>query len=131
MDFARLILIANAGAFFVTRAKSNLQFTRHHSMPVDRFAGLCSDHVGKPSLAKQRKAFPILLRKVRYRDAETGKELIFLTNNLDVPAINGSHALQDAMAHRVVLPLSPKNIPRKIGTSGAFPSMSRHANRSG
>jgi hypothetical protein len=87
IDFARLVLIANAGAFFVTRAKSNLQFTRHHSMPVDRFTGLRSDHVGKPTLAKSRKSFPILLRKVRYNDAETGKELIFLTNNLEIPAL--------------------------------------------
>lgn len=87
MDFARLILIANAGAFFVTRAKSNLQFTRHYSIPVDRFTGLRSDHVGKPTLAKSRQAFPALLRKVRYYDSETGKELIFLTNNLEIPAL--------------------------------------------
>lgn len=87
MDFARLILIANAGAFFVTRAKSNLQFTRHYSKPVDRFTGLRSDHVGKPTLAKSRKAFPVLLRKVSYFDSETGKELIFLTNNLEIPAL--------------------------------------------
>jgi len=87
MDFARLILIANAGAFFVTRAKSNLQFTRHYSKSVDRFTGLRSDHVGKPTLTKSRKAFPLLLRKVRYFDSETGKELIFLTNNLEIPAL--------------------------------------------
>ena len=87
MDFARLILIANAGAFFVTRAKINLQFTRHYSMPVDRFTGLRSDHVGKPALTKSRKSFPILLRKVRYHDSETDKELIFLTNNLEIPAL--------------------------------------------
>jgi len=87
MDFARLILIANAGAFFVTRAKSNLQFTRHYSNTVDRFTGLLSDHVGKPTLPKSRKAFPVLLRKVRYFDSETGKELIFLTNNLEIPAL--------------------------------------------
>jgi hypothetical protein len=87
MDFARLFLIANAGAFFVTRAKSKLQFTRHYSLPVDRFTGLRSDHVGKPSLAKSRNAFPALLRKVRYYDSETERELIFLSNNLEIPAL--------------------------------------------
>jgi hypothetical protein len=87
MDFSRLILIANAGAFFVTRAKSNLQFTRHYSKPVDRFSGLRSDHVGKPTLTKSRSAFPVLLRKVRYYDSETSRELIFLTNNLEIPAL--------------------------------------------
>jgi hypothetical protein len=87
MDFTRLALIAQAGAFFVTRAKTNLQFTRHHSKPVDRFTGLRSDHVGKPALSKSRKSFPVLLRKVRYYDVETCKELIFLTNNLEIPAL--------------------------------------------
>jgi hypothetical protein len=87
MDFSRLILIANAGAFFVTRAKSNLQFTRHYSKPVDRFTGLRSDHVGKPTLTKSRNAFPVLLRKVRYYDTETSRELVFLTNNLEIPAL--------------------------------------------
>ena len=87
MDFIRLALIARAGAFFVTRAKTNLQFTRHRSQWVDRFTGLRSDHVGKPTLEKSRKAFPMLLRRVRYLDSETGKELTFLTNNLEIPAL--------------------------------------------
>lgn len=87
MDFARLALIARAGAFFVTRAKTNLQFTRHYSQPVDRFTGLRSDHVGKPTLAKSRKAFPMLLRRVGYLDSETGKEFVFLTNNIEIPAL--------------------------------------------
>jgi hypothetical protein len=88
MDFVRLALIAKAGAFFVTRAKSNLQFTRHYSLEVDRFTGLRSDHVGKPTLAKSREAFPMLLRRVKYFDSETAKEFVFLTNNLNIPALN-------------------------------------------
>lgn len=87
MDFVRLALIARGGAFFVTRAKKNLQFTRHHSLPVDRLSGLRSDHVGKPTLEKSRQAFPMPLRRVKYYDSETAKELVFLTNNLDIPAI--------------------------------------------
>jgi hypothetical protein len=87
MDFTRLALIAQAGAFFVTRAKSNLQFTRHYSQPVNRLTGLRSDHIGKPALDRSRKAFPVLLRRVKYVDLETGKEFVFLTNNLDIPAL--------------------------------------------
>lgn len=87
MDFSRLVQIANAGAFFVTRAKSNLKYARHYSKPVDRLKGLRSDHVGKPKQPKSRKAFPFLLRKVRYYDSETQKELVFLTNNLEIPAL--------------------------------------------
>jgi len=87
MDFTRLALIAQAGAFFVTRAKTNLQFTRHYSMPVNRLTGLRSDHVGKPALQRSRKAFPVLLRRIKYVDLETGKEFVFLTNNLEIPAL--------------------------------------------
>lgn len=87
MDFVRLALIAKAGAFFVTRAKTNLQFTRHYSQPVDRFTGLRSDHIGKPTLEKSREAFPMLLRRVRYFDSETSKEFVFLTNNIEIPAL--------------------------------------------
>lgn len=87
MDFARLVLIANAGAFFVTRAKRNLQFTRHYSNAVDRFTGLRSDHVGKPTLEKSRTSFPLLLRRVKYYDSETSKDFVFLTNNLEIPAL--------------------------------------------
>jgi hypothetical protein len=87
MDFVRLGLIAKAGAFFVTRAKTNLQFTRHYSKIVDRLTGLRSDHVGKPTLEKSRRAFPMLLRRVKYVDLETGKRFVFLTNNLEIPAL--------------------------------------------
>jgi hypothetical protein len=87
MDFERLNLIAKAGAFFVTRAKDNLRFSRQRSLPVDYATGLRSDQIGKPSLAKARGDFPALLRKVRYFDKETQRDLVFLTNHLDVPAL--------------------------------------------
>lgn len=88
MDFARLHLIARAGAFFVTRAKDNLQFARQVSRPVDYPCGLRSDQIGKPKLPKARSDFPSLLRKVRYYDEETGRTFVFLTNNLNIPALS-------------------------------------------
>ena len=87
MDFARMHLIVYAGAFFVTRAKDNLQFARQVSRPVDYPSGVRSDQIGKPKLAKARADFPSLLRKVRYYDEETGRDLVFLTNNLNIPAV--------------------------------------------
>src|SRR5260221_5234885 len=87
MDFSRLGRIASAGAFFVTRAKDNLRFSRQRSLPVDYPAGLRSDQIGKPTLAKARAAFPALLRKVRYFDADTGRDFVFLTNHLAIPAL--------------------------------------------
>ena len=87
MDFARLARIVLAGAFFVTRAKSNLRFTRHRSLPRDYLEGVLSDQVGCPSLPKAAADLPYPLRRVRYFEKETGKHLVFLTNNLDIPAI--------------------------------------------
>lgn len=87
MDFGRLHRIAIAGAFFVTRAKKNLRFSRQRSLPVDRLAGVRSDHLGKPTLEKARRAYPGLLRKIRYYDSETERELVFLTNNLDISSL--------------------------------------------
>ena len=86
MDFARLARIVLAGAFFVTRAKSNLRFTRHRSLPRDCLEGVLSDQVGCPSLPKAATDFPYPLRRVRYFDAESSKHLVFLTNNLEIPA---------------------------------------------
>ena len=86
MDFARLARIVQAGSFFVTRAKSNLRFTRHYSMPRDCLEGVLSDQVGCPSLLKAATDFPYPLRRVRYFDKETAKHLVFLTNNLEIPA---------------------------------------------
>jgi hypothetical protein len=87
MDFQRLNGIAGAGAFFVTRAKDNLRFSRQRSLPTDFPAGVRSDQIGKPTLPKARATFPALLRKVRYFDAETDRDLVFLTNHLEIPAL--------------------------------------------
>ena len=88
VDFARLARIAQATAFFVTRAKDNLRFTRQRSLPVNFAEGLRSDHIGKLTHAKSRAAFPWPLRKVRYFDAETKRHLVFLSNNLQIPALS-------------------------------------------
>lgn len=87
VDFVRLARIAGANAFFVTRAKTNLRFTRHHSSPVNFPDGLRSDQVGKLSVPSSRKAFPWPLRKVRYFDEELRRDFVFLTNHLDLPAL--------------------------------------------
>ena len=90
LDFKRRNGIACAGAFFVTRAKDNRRFSRQRSLPTDFPAGVRSDPMGKPTLAKARAAFPARLRKVRYFDAETERDLVFLTNPLEIPALTGA-----------------------------------------
>lgn len=87
VDFARLYRITTAGAFSVTRAKDNLRFTRHQSLPVDVTTGLASDQIGKLTLPHSRADYPGQLRRIRYHDPGTGKWLIFLTNQLELPAL--------------------------------------------
>jgi transposase len=87
IDWARLHQIASAGAFFVIRAKDNLRFTRYKSQSVDKGTGLRSDQIGKLSIPKSRGDFPAFLRKVPFYDEEKKKHLIFLTNNLQIPAL--------------------------------------------
>ena len=87
MDYARLAHIVQAGSFFVTRAKCHLRFTRHRSLSRDYLEGVLSDQVGCPSLPKAATDFPYPLRRVRYFDKETAKHLVFLTNNLEIPAL--------------------------------------------
>lgn len=88
MDFVRLARVASANAFFVTRAKDNLRFTRHQSRLVNFADGLRSDQIGKLTIWRSRKSFPWPLRKVRYFDEETRRDLVFLTNHLEVPALS-------------------------------------------
>ena len=87
MDFSRMNRISCSSAFFVTRAKINLKFSRQHSMPVDYTSGVCSDQIGRPTLPKAREQFSSLLRRIRYFDEENNRYFIFLTNNLSIPAL--------------------------------------------
>lgn len=87
VDFKRLRHIQNASAFFVTRAKRNFRFRRLYSHPADRTTGLQSDQTVVLTGFHARKDYPEKLRRVRYRDPETGKRFVFLTNNHTVPAI--------------------------------------------
>ena len=86
MDFGRLAGLAFTGAYFVTRAKDNLWFTRHRSQPVDHATGVRSDQIGRPTHATSHAAFPWPRRKVRYFDEETRRDLVFLINHLLLPA---------------------------------------------
>jgi hypothetical protein len=86
VDFQRLHRFELAGAFFVTRAKSNVQLNRLESRPVDKSTGVRSDHIVGLSLPQSVAHYPDRLRRVRYRDPEDGKILVFLTNNFDLPA---------------------------------------------
>ena len=87
VDFTRLHALHEAGAFFVTRAKSNLDARRVYSAPSDRAAGVICDQTIALNGHLTRRDYPGHLRRIRFRDAETGKTLVFLTNQVTLPAL--------------------------------------------
>jgi hypothetical protein len=87
IDFARLYVLQQAGAFFVTRAKSNLDAHRVYSSATDRTTGVIADQTIALGGVRTSKDYPVHLRRVRFRDAETKKTLVFLTNQTALPAL--------------------------------------------
>jgi hypothetical protein len=87
VDFARLYHFVLAGAFFVTRAKAGLRVNRLESRPVKESTGVRSDQIVWLTLSKSIEHYPDRFRRVSYRDPETSKALVFLTNNFDLPAL--------------------------------------------
>jgi hypothetical protein len=86
VDFARLFRLHQAGAFFVTRAKSNLNAHRVYSAATDRASGIIADQTIALDGHYTKQDYPGHLRRVRFKDPETGKTLIFLTNQTALPA---------------------------------------------
>ncbi|MBF0417917.1 MAG: IS4 family transposase [Magnetococcales bacterium] len=86
LDFERLYKFHQAGSFFVTRAKSNLSARRVYSAPTDRTTGLICDQTIVLIGYQSKKRYPEHLRRIRFKDPETGKTLIFLTNQTGLPA---------------------------------------------
>ena len=86
VDFARLHGLHLAGAFFVTRAKSNMNAHRVYSAPTDRATGIICDQTIALDGHYTSQHYPEHLRRIRLRDAESGKTLVFLTNQFGLPA---------------------------------------------
>src|ERR1700731_596183 len=85
VDFARLHVLHLAGAFFVTRAKSNMDAHRVYSAAADRTTGIICDQTIALDGHYTTQHYPEHLRRIRFRDAETGKKLVFLTNQFGLP----------------------------------------------
>ena len=86
LDFERLFVLHQAGAFFVTRAKSNADFRRIYSAPSKREQGIICDQTIALSGFYSQQHYPIHLRRIRFKDFESGKTLVFLTNLFGLPA---------------------------------------------
>jgi hypothetical protein len=86
VDFQRLFVLNTAGAFFVIRAKSNTKYQRRYSHPVDKSGGVRCDQTIVLRGVDTATGYPQPLRRIKYRDALTGKSFNFLTNNFAIPA---------------------------------------------
>ncbi len=87
IDFARLYAFTQDLSFFITRAKSNLDYRRLYYQQVDKATGLRSDQTIALNGYYASKDYPALLRRISYFDVETDKRLVFLTNNFTLPAL--------------------------------------------
>jgi len=86
VDFGWLWYINQASAFFVTRLKTSIKWTRVISHPVDKSLGLRSDQEILLSTKRLTALYPIRLRRISFRDEDRKRTLVFLTNNFDIPS---------------------------------------------
>jgi hypothetical protein len=86
VDFERLHALHLAGAFFVTRAKSNMDAHRVYSAPTDRGSGIICDQTIALDGVQTKRNYPEHLRRVRFHDPESGKTLVFITNHFTLSA---------------------------------------------
>ena len=87
LDYERLYKVHQAGAYFVTRAKRGMDARRVYSAPTDRSTGVICDQMIALNGFYVSKDYPEHLRRIRFKDPETGKTLVFLTNNTTLPAL--------------------------------------------
>lgn len=86
VDYKRLYKIHLCGAFFVTRAKDNMNYRRLYSRPKDKSAGIIYDQIIMMNNFYASRDYPQRMRRIKFNDAETGKVLVFLTNNFNLTA---------------------------------------------
>jgi hypothetical protein len=87
IDFGRLHRFTTCSAFFLTRAKRGLDFSRRARRPVDKTTGLRSDRTIVLAGPKTSRLYPESLRRVSFFDAEHDRRFVFLTNNFTLPAL--------------------------------------------
>ena len=87
LDYGRLYQLHQAGAFFVTRAKHGMNGRRVYSASTDRSTGVVCDQTIALNGFYVSKDYPAHLRRIRFKDPESGKTLVFLTNNTTLPPL--------------------------------------------
>jgi transposase len=88
VDFQRLFTLHQSGSFFVTRAKKNMDAHRVYSALVNRATGLICDQTISLDGFYAKQNYPEHLRRIRFNDPDSGKTLVFLTNQFNLPALS-------------------------------------------
>ena len=102
LDFARLYKLHQSGAFFVTRAKRGMNARRVYSTTTDRATGaICDQRIALNGFYVSKND-PEHLRRVKFKDQESGKTLVFLTHNMTLPPLDHRRLVQEPLADRVV-----------------------------
>lgn len=86
-DFERLYTVHKANAYFIIRAKDNLNFNRISSTPIEKSSGVLCDQIIRLNHYHAKKAFPVRLRRIKFYDAENEQILVFLSNNFQLKAV--------------------------------------------
>ncbi|MBK7389387.1 MAG: transposase [Bacteroidetes bacterium] len=86
IDFGRLFYLNLEKAYFVVRAKDNIQFKKINSRNVDKDSGIRSDHDIYVTGPLSKDKYPDRLRRIEFYDAEFDRYFVFLTNNFVVKA---------------------------------------------
>ena len=87
LDFGRWHTLHRAQAFLVIRAKSNLQYRRLYSHPIDKAGGLRCDQTVALTGVHSCTDYPVALRRIKFYNATHDQLLVFLTNHFDLPAL--------------------------------------------
>jgi hypothetical protein len=114
IDFERLYLLSQVPAFFVIRGKSNLAFRRLYSHPVDKSLGVICDQTIILTGIKASQGYPEKMRRVKYRNADTNKTLVLLTDNFSLPAATLENAGKSQLWIVVSVYVLVANIRKKL-----------------
>lgn len=74
------------GIYFVTRQKTNAKYRVIERHSIIKSKGITSDQTIKFTGQVTSEKCPVALRRIGYRDPETGKRYVFLTNNFKLAA---------------------------------------------
>ena len=88
VDFEALYRFHKAGAFWISRPKDNMRYeVIDHRSDFDTKTGIRADFTIRLTTPKSRKLYPEPIRMVVYYDKETGNEVVFITNNFEISAV--------------------------------------------